>query len=191
MTRTIQTFSITHLKTELVDGSAVDVIHRQAQSGPYRYLLAFADDGLIWGVVDKNHQLILSSNEEAFPQISPELNDDTLWEARLFSPKAEWYVWKTDQGWRSREIADGEGTAIEAFDETYHLWGTNAGSQAARKGFYLAEEIGTGIHHTPPKPLQGRHSLKLMIRHYLDYDPEGAVLVKYSRLVDLVQGGEK
>jgi len=185
MNRQIKTIRYTPPHPGEAKGNPVEAIEQQAQTGVYQYLLAYADDGLIWGMIDKNKALSLSSNEKAFPEISPQLRSKTLWEARLFGENAEWYLWKTDQGWHSREITDGAGEEIEAFDEDYILWGTNVDKQESLGGFYLAEEIGQGIRHAPPKPLTGRHSLKLKVRHYLDYDEAGAVYVKYSRLVDL------
>ncbi len=191
MSRESKTIQYTPPEPQDVQGNPVEAIEHQAKTGAYKYLLAYADDGLIWGVIDKNKTLALSSGKEAFTENSPELRERTLWEARLFGDQAEWYLWKTDAGWRSREITDQGEKPIETFDEDYILWGTNVGEQEKAGGFYLAEEIGQGIRHAPPKPLTGRHSLKLRVRHYLDYDKEGAAFVKYSRLVDLLNGGEK
>jgi CRISPR-associated protein (TIGR03984 family) len=191
MSRKISTIQYIPPQPGEVKGNPVDAIEQQAQTGAYQYLLAYADDGLVWGAIDKNKVLTRSSDKGAFPEISPKLHPETLWEARLFGKDAEWCLWKTDEGWHSREIADTGKECIEAFDEDYILWGTNVGEQESKSGFYLTEEIGQGIRHTPPKPLTGRHSLKLKVRHYLNYDEAGAVYVKYSRLVDLLNGGEK
>lgn len=176
---------------QVVNGDPVATLEKLAQSGKYLYLLAYAYDGVIWGVIEEGKYLALSSDPTAFPGISPKLREETLWEARLFGKDAEWYLWKTDEGWLAREIVDTGNQRIEVFDENCVLWGTNSGDQKNNGGFFLAEEIGQGIRHAPPKPLTGRHSLKLKVRHYLDYDEAGAVFVKYSRLVDLIDGGVK
>ncbi len=53
----------------------------QPSVGSQSWLLAHAEDGIIWGTID-DHHLLLSS--DAFPTISPSLRTFTLWEARLF-----------------------------------------------------------------------------------------------------------
>jgi len=188
MTRKITTIQYTPPVPMTVEGNPIAALEKQAQGGEYRYLLAYAHDGVIWGVVE-GKQLRLSS--DAFPEISPPLRAETLWEARLFGADAEWYLWKTDLGWQARQIVDRGTQDVEIFDEGYILWGTNKDGQESKNAFYLAEEIGQGIRHTPPEPLPDHHALKLQVRHYLDYDDAGVVYVKYSRLVDLIHGGTK
>src|SRR5689334_18044010 len=66
------------------------------------YLLAHADDGVIWGkVVD--HHLVVSS--EVAPKISPALQWETLQTARLFGQPGELLGWRDpDHGWQTRLI---------------------------------------------------------------------------------------
>lgn len=192
MTRIKETIESTlPQKAMTVDADPMAFLQKEAKKGLYSYLLAFADDGLIWGAVNENLDLVLSSGEETFHGISPALREQTLWEARLFGAKAECYLWKTASGWSTRYIEDGSGTSVDVFDESYILWGTNQAPQEGEKIFYYAEEIGKGIRHTPPKRWTDRHDLRLMMRHYLDYDDDGAVFVRFSRLVDLYDGGQK
>lgn len=186
MSRTITTFKDVSPKPESVSGDPVKAIKAQANPQKYQYLLAYADDGVIWGRVERD-KLVLSG--DAFPHISPKLRPETLWEARLFGENAEWYLWKADQGWQSREITDSAGKDVEAFDEDHILWGTNV--EKSKPPFTLVCEADMGIRHAPPISLRDRHSLKLKVRHYLDYDEAGAVFVKYSRLVDLSNGDVK
>ncbi|MCC6957556.1 MAG: TIGR03984 family CRISPR-associated protein [Anaerolineales bacterium] len=165
----------------------VQALYEKAKDGNYKFLLAFADDGVIWGEIREN-QLVLSS--DAFPGQSPPLREETLWQARLFAPDRERLIWKDDLGWRGRELIDGSGNDDEvfdgeAFDESFILWGTNVGSQRAVNGFYQAEEADSGTRHFPPQSLTERHSLRLTVRHYLDKDETGAVFIRFNRLVGL------
>jgi CRISPR-associated protein (TIGR03984 family) len=191
MSQTRQLVSTKYAMTKSEVAEPVMALQQAAASGRYTYLLAHADDGVIWGRV-QNGQLITSDG--AFPAVSPPLRAVTLQQARLFSPTGEMLIWRTDAGWRLREIADGAGESAEAFDEDVILWGTNDGDQPENNGFWLAVESDLGMQHAPPLNLNKRHTLKLRLRHYLDFDTdhdgEGAAFVKVSRLVDVMNGGE-
>ena len=78
----------------------------QARAYNLHWLLAHADDGVIWGEVRANG-LHLSS--DVFPQVSPPLRAITLQQARLFGPDAELFFWKDNAAWRARLIQDGKG----------------------------------------------------------------------------------
>ena len=187
MSQTRQQVSTKYMLTKQAVAEPVVALQRAAASGRYAWLLAHADDGVIWGRV-QDGQLITSDG--AFHEVSPPLRALTLQQARLFGPTGEVFIWRTDVGWRLREIADGAGESAAAFDEDVLLWGTNAGEQAERNGFWLAVESDLGIQHAPPLKLNKRHTLKLRLRHYLDFDGEGAAFVKVSRLVDVMNGGK-
>lgn len=156
----------------------------QVSSGNYKYLLAHADDGVIWGYVDGS-ALKLSGAE--FPHISPQLRPETLWEARLFGETAEWHVWKSENSWHSCVITDGAGESGRAFDERYILWGTDE-AESSKNKFYPVQEADLGIVHTPPIKMTDRHAIKLSVRHYVAYDDGGAAYVKISRLTNLSSG---
>lgn len=160
--------------------------NKQVLSGKFRYLLAHADDGVIWGKVDGD-KLALSSDANAYPEVSPKLRLETLRELHLFGPQTEWFLWRTDTGWQARTILDGEGDPVEYYDECNILWGTGAVGDP-KPPFTLVAEADTGIRHTPPIALVKRHSLRLRVRHYLAEDENGAVYVKLSRLVNLENG---
>jgi CRISPR-associated protein (TIGR03984 family) len=159
----------------------------QAQSGKYQYLLAHAEDGVIWGKLEDGRFLLSS---DAYPEVSPKLRVDTLRELRLFGKEAEWLLWRTESGWQARLILDGEGAPVEYFDESSILWGTDAIGQA-HAPFSLVTEADTGIRHAPPMEFHGRHSMRLVVRHYLGYDEQNSVFIKSSRLVNLENGGKQ
>lgn len=165
----------------------VKEIHDQAQSGKYAYLLGYADDGVIWGKIDGNQ---ISLAGDFFPDLSPRLRADTLWEARLFGKDTECFLWRSDQGWQERLITDGEGEPSSSIVEEWILWGTNLDG-SGKGSFFPVREADMGIRHAPPVELAGRHSLRLKVRHYLDYDKVGSVYVKLSRLENVSNGGTK
>jgi CRISPR-associated protein (TIGR03984 family) len=186
MIRTIQPIQ-TKMDGPLALKDPLAELGKQVETGRFRYLLAHAADGVIWGVVEEKK---LSLSHAAFPKRSPRLRPETLWEARLFGENAEWFAWRDEVGWQAREIHDGEGDQCEYYDENQILWGTDRDGDP-KDGFYPIREADMGIRHSPPLALRGRHSLRLTVRHYLDCDAEGAIYVKWSRLVDLKNGGEK
>lgn len=159
----------------------------QARAPSFTYLLAHADDGVIWGVMTEG---VWQLSSDAFPDVSPRLRVETLQQARLFNVTGEFFLWHTVQGWQARIITDEVGEATQAYDEAVIVWGTNEATAETRGAFTALEEADLGIKHTPPLKPTKRRSLKLIMRHYLAFDDCGAAFVKLSRLVDLTNGGE-
>ncbi len=153
----------------------------------YAYLLAYADDGVIWGYVDDG---ILKISTTDFPNISPQLRLETLWEVRLFGEKSEWHLWRASNTWMACTVFEGEGTKAKSFDEQYILWGTSE-AEVPQGGFYPVHETDLGIVHAPPIKMKDRHTLILSVRHYIDHDEAGAAYIKISRLMNLSNRGEK
>lgn len=144
-------------------------------------LLAYADDGVIWGRLAGTSQLQLSG--EAFGKVTVELRPSTLQQARLFSPAGELFLWRTDKGFSYHLIADGETKPKNVLEDIYWLWGT--GGQTSGE-FTLMEEGKQGLFHAlPRKNVVGKRG-GLKVRHYVEYDPEtGQAYISHSRLVDL------
>lgn len=140
------------------------------------YLLAQADDGVIWGRFE-NGSLLTRGRE---------LRLATLQAARLFGPQAELFIWRTNEGFAARLI-DAEPPSSEEdpawFDELHLLWGQPAGRP--QDGFTPLEEGAEGLRHAPPLELVGNERAALRVRHYLDYDEMGQAYISFSRLVDL------
>lgn len=152
-----------------------------------RWLLAHADDGVIWGEV-RDDGLHLSS--DVFPQVSPLLRAVTLQQARLFGPDAELLIWKDGDGWRARLIQDGVGEGGEYYDEFHLFWGTKI--EASEDGFVLLRDGKEGLLHAPPLPDDAKPPVRLKIRHYISYDSDGQAYIAYSRLTGMdAQGGER
>src|SRR5438876_5276194 len=105
------------------------------------YLLAHADDGVIWGRLD-GEELITSHT--VAPEYSPPLREATLQTVRLFARVGELFICRDEDGeWASRLIveATSPGSMTEwtsAFDERQVLWGTHAVSR--ERGFVLVSD---------------------------------------------------
>lgn len=167
-----------------------DWLQAQATQHGFKWLLAHADDGVIWGRVD-NGQLITS--DSVSPEVSPPLRTETLQQARLFAEHGELLLWRDGVNqWHARLIrkpADGETpTFTDAIDEPQILWGTDP--QPLANGFTLMSDGAQGLRHTVPLVVMGKFDeasrpLRLWVRHYLKDDDSGFTRIVASRLFDL------
>jgi hypothetical protein len=82
------------------------------------YLLAHAEDGVIWGYF-KGDKL---STSNSVLNLSPPLRITTLQQCRIFGKAGEVLLWKSGQAWKSRFISDFKADKIE---EPQILWGTH------------------------------------------------------------------
>lgn len=161
---------------------------QQPSVGPKAWLLAYADDGVIWGkLVDG--RLRLSSDD--FGDVFPPLRAMTLMEARLFGEQSEVRIWRCNEGFRACRLADVDAQETMAFDESYRLWGTDF--VTAKNDFTLVADGEQGIRQALPLTVQKNvfhrgapyRPMCLHTRRYLDYDEHGQVFVVASRLVAL------
>lgn len=147
------------------------------------YLLAYADDGVIWGFVDANGRLQLAGS--VFPEIDVPLRPRTLQQARLFGPAGELFLWRTEQGFCTRLIADGATKPTTALEDNFRLWGSGI---ETRDGFTMMEEGAQGLYHAPPVKIARDGQCYLKVRHYVQYDENtGQAYISHSRLVDLLE----
>lgn len=153
------------------------------------YLLAHADDGVIWGRVE-NGALVTAHDIHNIHHIrfGPPLRMETLQSARLFSDAGEVFLWRDGDGnFHARAIIDGEGKPVEYFDEDHILWGSRV--KQAKDGFSLMSDGAQGLQHAVPIAVRSvdrdRRPLRLTVRHYLGEDAFGLVRVACSRLVTL------
>jgi CRISPR-associated protein (TIGR03984 family) len=180
-----------------IDGirNVKDWLQSQAIKYELEWLLAHADDGVIWGKVE-NRSLLTS--DTVAPEVSPPLRAETLQQARLFAGNAELLLWRDgDNQWQARLIrqpADGETpTFTDAIDEPQLLWGTHG---EHRNGFTLLRDGAQGLRHAVPKklPLGPNYETNppvLWVRHYLHDDENGFTRIVASRLVDLKEEDTK
>lgn len=155
---------------------------KQAKQNNLKFLLAYADDGVIWGQFEGD-QLQLAGDR--FAEVNVSLSAQTLQQARLFSDRGELLIWNTQPGWTGRLIQDGAGKERECFDEPNWLWGWVGELGDVKDGFTLLVEGKQGLRHAPPIPGLGKDDrVALKIRHYVGYDDNQA-RVEFSRLIGL------
>jgi CRISPR-associated protein (TIGR03984 family) len=172
------------------------------------YLLAHADDGVLWGRIDADpgeqqsgesdlrrtgKRLRLSSEvgSEADQNAAPKLSLDTLQTLRLFHESYELLLWRTTSDWRARKIddvsaspdGDSPPTWTESLDEPQMLWGTVG--QPAGHDFTKLTHGAEGLVHFVPIPCQPtkKRPVWLVVRHYLNDAPLARIVA--SRLVAL------
>ncbi len=178
----IQVVDISEIRTS----NLALVLSAQARSYGLRWLLAHADDGVIWGEFRPDG---LHTSSDAFPHISPSLRVETLQQMRLFGPLSELLIWRDGSFWQARLIKDEVGEPHEYFDEAYLLWGNNA--EQKKDGFVLLREGKEGLRHAPPLNYEGplpanlKDCTFIKVRHYLAYDEDDQAYIAYSRLVSI------
>lgn len=161
----------------------------QAHTYRLRYLLGYADDGVIWGKFE-NSELTLAGN--IFPDdVGVALLPQTLQQARLFGASAEVMLWRADGTFNARVISDGVGKHVEYFDEENWLWGTRGNLGKEKSGFTLLFEGRQDLRHAPPiANLKQTDRVALVARNYLDAQ-DGQTFIARTRLVDLkIVGGQ-
>lgn len=164
----------------------------QAGDAAY-YLLAHADDGVIWGKVDNG---FLTTSHDAthgteYAEVSPPLREVTLQAARLFNDNSEILLWRDaeTEAWCARMIyaVDDSQEAmlfVEAIDEYQLLWGNQA--EAISDTFTLLSHSGQGLHHIAPIAITADAlPLRLKVRHLIKEDKDGFAHITASRLVRL------
>jgi len=150
------------------------------------WLLAHADDGVIWGRRQSDGSLLLSSDvfnlKSRYPAIAVELRPETLQQLRIFGPGGELLIWRDEGRFQGRIITDGDSLREDAWQEQHLLWGT---SIEQREGFSLLKEGQQGPQHAVPIVVSGARRAALTVRHYAQSDQYGQAIVGLSRLVNL------
>jgi CRISPR-associated protein (TIGR03984 family) len=165
-------------------------LKEQASKYKLNFLLAHAEDGVIWGKFQDGN---LVTADSVFSQFA-KLRKLTLQQCRIFSEGSEVMLWQTDEGFKARIIQDEKTT--EFIPENQILWGTQA--EKVSDGFTLVSDGSQGLRHAVPlidikfdENQKLYRPLRLCIRHYIDDDAEtGVARIYLSRLVNLTTDKE-
>lgn len=156
------------------------------------WLLAHADDGVIWGKRQSDRSLKLSSDvfndEKKYPSIAVSLSVKTLQQARIFGPAGEILIWRSEKGFAGRRIFEGSAPPQDTLPDEWHLLWGEPDLREYRDNFCLFVEGQQGLRHVLPidqNPPQANQRARLCVRHYLAYDDEDQVYIEMSRLVNL------
>jgi len=170
-----------------VDKSFLDDIYlwleKKAKEYSLNYLLAHADDGVIWGHFNNNGKLLISG--DAFDRVKVELRTVTLQQLRLFGNNGELLIWRDGTAFSARILIDEDQADENSYTDEHLLWGEGDAKEKSTIGFTLMQEGTQGFFHAPPLPNAEGANIKLKIRHYIDYDDQGQAYFSKSRLVGL------
>lgn len=159
-------------------------LENQAEKYQLNFLLAHAEDGVIWGKFKDGHLLTSDSVFDFLPKI----RSLTLQQCRAFGETSEVMLWRTDKGFKARLIQDEKDT--EFISENHILWGTKADKTC--DDFTLVSDGSQGLRHAVPltditfdENQKLYRPLRLGVHHYIDYDDFGVARINLSRLVNL------
>lgn len=161
-------------------------LEKQAEKYQLKFLLAHAEDGVIWGKF-QDGKLLTADNVFDF---LPQLRLFTLQQCRAFGETSEVMLWHTDEGFKARLIQDEKDT--EFILENQILWGTQPDKTCG--GFTLVSDGLQGLRHAVPltdiefdQKQKLYRPLRLSVHHYVDTDEKtGLTRIYLSRLVNLI-----
>lgn len=164
----------------------------KAQKEHLTYLLAHAEDGVIWGRFEPDGILITQTDpDDLFPQYKfAKLRWSTLQQCRIFGEKAEVMLWKNNENAKARLVRDDNNPDL--IPENQILWGTH-GEKREDKGFTLLWDGKQGLRHAVPftdieldDDRKLKYPVRLLVHHYIDDgNDDGLARIYLSRLVNL------
>lgn len=170
-------------------------------SNDRKFLLAHADDGVIWGKWINGAMRI---SHEIAPDISPKLRGQTLQQAFVFGAKSEIRLFRDELGqWTAREISDPDSKG-HYIVEWQILWGSevvpmNPGVDATLQNEFthVRDKKQQGLDHVLPLAIspsqlsalaehpEGARP-RLCVHHFIEYDDcTGEARIGLSRLVNV------
>jgi CRISPR-associated protein (TIGR03984 family) len=166
-------------------------IEERSKVNQLTYLLAHADDGVIWGKFQDCKLITTTEPFKLFPKCDfPLLREETLQQCRIFGDKSEVMIWKTNEGFKARLIQDKNLKNDDYITENQILWGTHG--KHHENGFTLLWDGSQGLKHAVPftdielgENGELKNKVRLIVRHYIDFDDSGVARIYLSRLVDL------
>lgn len=187
------------IPTDNIKKSLENWLIKQASDYQLSYLLAHADDGVIWGKFqlkegNNSNNYILKTSE------NPQLRLPTLQQCRIFGETGEILLWNSNNQWNARLISQTkisqllQNQEIGFIPENQILWGT----QGKINGDFTLLSDGTqGLRHSVPIIVEEKYfspnkkelyrPVRLKVHHYFNYDNDGLARIFTSRLVSLIK----
>lgn len=187
------------IPTDNIKKSLENWLIKQASHYQLSYLLAHADDGVIWGKFQFQHDnnsnnCILKTSE------NPQLRLSTLQQCRIFGETGEILLWNSNNQWNARLISQTkvsqllQNKEIGFIPENQILWGT----QGKTNGDFTLLSDGTqGLRHSVPIIVEEKYfsqnkkelyrPVRLKVHHYFNYNNDGLARIFTSRLVSLIK----
>ena len=138
----------------------------------FKWLLAFAIDGVIWGKFDADRLIMyekadLQGYNEAIQASYTPFRSETLQQMLIFGEQAQLSIWRDDDQWGSHIIRD----SANIIDETQILWGTHA--EAVGDWTFLTDG-NQGMHHLIPLDLATCNAQKSNgVAYQIEQKPNG------------------
>lgn len=164
----------------------------EQMNADYPFLLAHADDGVIWGKwaddrLQLAHEVAMDTQSGG---ISPELRGVTLQQAFVFGPASEVRLFRDELGvWQARKIIDPDKDDI--IPEVQMLRGDKVKGILPHDFTHVYDRTQQGLDQILPVRItdldfdQGRFP-RLRVHHLLDYDGfSGEARIALSRLVNI------
>jgi len=178
------------------DDNVREWLTKQMKENNITFLLAFADDGVIWGRMDNGSLVIAHETTQKEERKNyTELRGKTLQQAYAFSDKMEVRLFRDElNAWKAWKIED-EGEII--IKESQVLWGDKLDedkNQPTHPGFMrlLAERKGIPPQIVPIKDdFDATKCVRLEVRHMVKHNDDGEAYVELSRLAGLSVGEKK
>lgn len=175
-----------------------EIAQRVADTNGMTYLLAHADDGVIWGKFANGEfhtsDKVDPNRTDPHKRISPELDGMTLQQAFLFNPACEIRLLRDELGnWQARQIDDNGIGENECIDELQVLWGDDekALKDLGNDFTRVRDKRQQGLDHILPikittDDLKKNLRARLRVRHFIKADENtGEARIGLSRLVNL------
>jgi CRISPR-associated protein (TIGR03984 family) len=157
------------------------------------WLLAHCDGGVVWGH-RRTDDGSWALSGASFPELSPAIDPTALQELRLFGPDAEELLWAGGGTFTGRRLSDSSDPAEPAWAAPFREERVLIGDRlhpdhpASVAGFTPVMARG-GSRQVLPVECQDPTIWRLILCHYLERLPNGAVRVAATRLVELKEVG--
>jgi CRISPR-associated protein (TIGR03984 family) len=169
-------------------------ITKQMSDNKLEFLLAFADDGVIWGRMDNGILTIAREASEKEDKRYVELRDKTLQRAYAFNQGMEVRLFCDESNhWKAYQVQDVDEKNVIV--ESQILWGDklDENDQPIRTGFMrlLADRKGIDPQVYPIKDGfdPEKDCVRLKVHHVVDFNEDtGEAYIKFSRLAGLSAG---
>lgn len=173
--------------TEAIANEVLELRPEAARRDPRMWMLAFADDGIIWGRVSDG---TLRTSPDHGDWRCPRLRPRTLWRLHLFGESGELRMQRAGNEFRAEWLAEDADPEASYLDELRLLIGQEVPTPGEalpgppEPDFVLARGMAGEI-HTPPLSLpEMRRRSALRVRHFLHADPDtGMLRVHDTRIV--------
>jgi CRISPR-associated protein (TIGR03984 family) len=133
--------------------------------------------------------VLIGNFKSVFQAYNKHISNDLLINLRVFNVKEEVYIWKKNENtfsWRYRKDSDGD--QVYVVDVKQVLWGTSV--EPKEHGWSRLYEK-RGIELIVPieqlKVDDKKNRLKILTRHYIDYNEIGQAGYSDTRIVDFIK----